>query len=233
MSNNKKSNKELKRIKKNLEHDVQVPLLVKKSKINNRKLTFKKEDEVTKKKREKVSDSRLTNAILICFVVLLLLMTSYVIVNRIVESNTKSIMVSKTDNKKVKKEDIFKKWVTLDNNAFVFSKEDTFYWYDDESNTKDNYYDGNYTYSVGKDALKEMGLEEKDFKKIFGEKIIEDRIYSLQLEPTEAFIEGKDQTSTYLPEGTKWWFIIVIKSDGTAIGYNKTLDIRYHLKVDE
>lgn len=230
MSKNKKSNKELKKIKKNLEHEVQVPLLVKKSKISNKKLTFKKESIEEKKKKEKVSDGRLTNAILICFVVLLLLITSYVIVSRIVNSSTSSIMVSKTDTKKVKKVDIFKKWVTLDNSMFLFTKDDTFYWYEDASNNKDNYYDGNYTYKIGKEALKEMGIDEDDFKKIFGEKIIEDRVFSLQLEPTEAFIEGKDQTDTYLPEGTSWWFIIVVKSDGTAIGYNKTLDIRYHLK---
>ena len=75
-----------------------------------------------------------------------------------------------------------------------------------------------------------MGYDEKEFVKTFGEKISEDNIYSLELTPVTAFIEGRDQSSTYLPEGTKWWYILIIKSEGGAIAYNKTLDIRYHLE---
>ena len=103
-------------------------------------------------------------------------------------------------------------------------------WYDDYTNKKDNYYEGTYTYKQGEEALKEMGYNEKEFIQVFGDKIAKDNIYSLELTPQTAFIEGKDQSETFLPKGTKWWFILIIKSEGGAIAYNKTLDIRYHLE---
>lgn len=232
MVKDKKKKKELEEIKKNIEHDIQVPLLVKKSKKNTKKMSFTNTDVKEEiEKQEKLKDSKLTNAILICIVVFLLLITSYVIVSRIVESNTSSIMVSKTKEKKLKKDTIIKKWVTLDNNMYYFTSDDTFYWYDDSTNTKDNYYSGNFTYKVGKEALKEMGYEEDDFLKIFGEKIEKDRVFSLKLSPTEAFIEGKDQSEKFIPGKTEWWVIIVIKKDGSAILYNKTLDKKYHMQL--
>ena len=232
MARKSKRQKELDEIKKNLEHDVQVPLLVKKSKNNRRMVSFNGEDVKDElKKQDSVSNNKISNAILICFIVLLLFITSYVIVGRIVESNKSSVMVSKSDDKKKKKVSIINNWVTLDNNMFMFTADDTFYWYDDSTSLKDNYYSGNFEYKNGKEALKEMGYEEDDFLKIFGEKIDIDRVFSLQLKPREAFIEGKDQTSTYLPENTSWWMIVVIKSDGSAIAYNKTLDKKYHMSI--
>ncbi len=226
----KKSNKELEEIKKNLDHTMQVPLLVKKSKVNKKRLSFKNKEK--KINDEKVDDNKLSNALLICIIVFLLLITSYVIVSRIVESNTSSIMISKSSKKKTnEKISIFKEWVSLDNDCFKFTEDNTFYWYDDSTNSKDNYYSGNYSYKVGSEALKEIGYEEDDFQKIFGEKIALEKVFSLVLEPKEAFMEGKDQTDTFIPEGTTWWMIMVIKSDGSAILYNKTIDTKYHLRV--
>ena len=226
----KKSNKELEEIKKSLDHTMQVPLLVKKSKVNKQRLSFKNKEKVMKD--DKAKDNKLSSALLICIIVLLLLITSYVIVSRIVESSTSSIMVSKDTTKKNKKKvSIAKEWVSLDNDCFKFTEDNTFYWYDDSTNYKDNYYSGNFSYKAGSDALKEIGYEEDDFKKIFGEKIALEKVFSLVLEPKEAFIEGKDQTNTFIPDGTTWWMIMVIKSDGSAILYNKTLDVKYHIRV--
>ena len=56
---------------------------------------------------------------------------------------------------------------------------------------------------------------------------------SLSIAPSKAISCALTRTSraeTFLPKGTKWWFILIIKSEGGAIAYNKTLDIRYHLE---
>ena len=209
---------EIEQIKKKLEDtDIQVPLVVKKNNNNKRII----------EKTKKTTDGRLSNGILLCIIVLLLLITSYVIINRIIESNTKTVLAS---TNKIKEYTYLKKWLTIDDEAFVFEQDKTFYWYSDKDNTNNNYYSGKYTVKKGLDAVKEMGYNEKDFTNTFGSKIEQNNIYSFEIVPDTAYIDGVDKTDTYLPNNTKWWFILIIKSDGSAIAYNKTLDIRYHLK---
>ena len=224
MSNQKKQIKQLKKIKEKIDNTIQIPLLVKEK--NDTTIVKNKPTHLPKEtKKDKVN-----NAILLGIIVLLLLITSYVIISRIIDSEKKPTVMAKTIIKKNKKQNLNTKWITADDSMFYFDKEGNFYWYDDYTNKKDNYYDGTYTFKQGQEALKEMGYDEKEFVKTFGEKISEDNIYSLELTPVTAFIEGRDQSSTYLPEGTKWWYILIIKSEGGAIAYNKTLDIRYHLE---
>ena len=228
MKKSKKEEKEINELKKNLVNTVQIPLVVKEkdhiNKIANRK---QKKQEVSHKEENK---DKINNAILLGIIILLLLVTSYVIINKMIESEKKPVIVATNKAKKNTKLNINTKWVTADESMFYFDPDGNFYWYDDYTNKKDNYYDGTYTYKQGKEALKEMGYDEKEFIKVFGEKISEDNVYSLELTPITAFIEGKDQSDTFLPNGTKWWYILIIKSEGGAIAYNKTLDIRYHLE---
>ena len=228
MKKNKKEEKEINELKKNLDNTIKIPLIVKEKDHKNKIVKSKnnKPDilpEVEKK-------DKINNAILLGIIVLLLLVTSYVIINKMIDSERKPVMVADNKAKKNTKLNLNTKWVTADDSMFYFDKEDNFYWYDDYTNKKDNYYEGTYTYKQGKEALKEMGYDEKEFIKVFGEKISEDNVYSLELTPVTAFIEGKDQSETFLPKGTKWWYILIIKSEGGAIAYNKTLDIRYHLE---
>ena len=227
MKKNKKEDKEIKELKKNLDNTIKIPLIVRK----------KDHDKVIKSKSNKPDilpqekkKEKINNAILLSIIVLLLLITSYVIINKMIESERRPEIIADNTVKKNTKLNLNTKWVTADDSMFYFDKDGNFYWYDDYTNKKDNYYDGTYTYKQGKEALKEMGYDEKEFIKVFGEKISEDNVYSLELTPITAFIEGKDQSDTYLPNGTKWWYILIIKSEGGAIAYNKTLDIRYHLE---
>jgi len=220
------SNKKIVKIKKNAEkNEVHVPLLVKKN-TNNKRIKNKQEE--TTPKEITVSNAKLNSAILICIISILLFITSYIIIKKATTNNTS--VVAKEEIKEDNDESIFKEWTTLDDNVFVFEKDGNFYWYEDKTNLDDNYYGGTYTYLKGEDALREMGYDEKEFKKVFGEKIEEDNVYSLELTPTIAFMAGTDKTETYLPNNITWWYILIIKNDGSAIAYNKTLDIRYHLK---
>ncbi len=215
--------KELEKIKENLNtSEIQVPLVVK---HNNQ--TKKRKDK--KKKEVKLSDGKLSNAILLCVIALLLFITSYVIVQRVIDSNTKTV-VSNNSNDNIKEYTLLKKWESADDELFIFDEEHKFYIYNNKDNIKDDYYSGTYSYKKGKEALEEMGYTEEDYTKIFKERVEENNIYSLELKPDTVFMDGIDKTDKSLPNNIKWWFLLIIKSDGTAIGYNKTLNTRYHLK---
>lgn len=120
-------------------------------------------------------------------------------------------------------------WQSSYNGLFIFNEDNTFYWYNSYKNKKDNYYRGNYNYKTGLDALKEMGYTEEEFKIEFGSDIKLENIYSINLKPNYVFMSGIDITSVELNENETWWYLLMIKEDGTAFGYNKTLDLKYNL----
>ena len=47
--------------------------------------------------------------------------------------------------------------------------------------------------------------------------------------PTTVIKANTNVTLHELKENETWWFILMVKNDGTAIAYNKTLDLRYNL----
>lgn len=120
-------------------------------------------------------------------------------------------------------------WQSSYNGLFVFNEDNTFYWYNSYDNLKDNYYRGTYNYKTGNEALNEMGYTEEEFKKEFGADVKLDNIYSINLKPNYAFMSGIDITSVELNENETWWYLLIIKEDNTAYGYNKTLDLKYNL----
>jgi len=113
---------------------------------------------------------------------------------------------------------------------FVFQDDYTFYWFDSYKYQDDNYYSGNYTYKYGFDALEEIGYTEEEFNISFGEGYSIDKLYSIYLKPSIFINGGKDLSEKEIKQQEKWWFILAIKNDNTAIAYNKTLDLRYNLK---
>lgn len=115
------------------------------------------------------------------------------------------------------------------NGLFIFQDNKTFYWFDSYLNQKDNYYAGTYNYKKGKDALAEMGYSEEEFYLVFGSNTKIDNLYSMNLIPSFVQKAGENVTSRELKENESWWYILVIKEDGNAIAYNKTLDLRYNL----
>lgn len=120
-------------------------------------------------------------------------------------------------------------WQSSYNGLFTFNEDNSFYWYNSYKNKKDNYYRGTYNYKTGTDALKEMGYTEEEFAIEFGSDIKLENIYSINLKPNYVFMSGIDITSVELNENETWWYLLMIKEDGTAFGYNKTLDLKYNL----
>ena len=74
-----------------------------------------------------------------------------------------------------------------------------------------------------------MGYTEKEFTIEFGENINLDNIYSINLKPTTVIMSGIDISTVELNKNESWWFILIIKDDGNAYAYNKTLDLKYNL----
>ncbi len=120
-------------------------------------------------------------------------------------------------------------WQSATNGLFVFNKDNTFYWYNSHNNLEDNYYKGNYNYKIGLEALNEMGFTEEEFKKEYGSEIKLENVYSLNLQPTLVLKNKIDVTTVEIDENQSWWYILIIKDDYTANGFNKTLDLKYNL----
>lgn len=120
-------------------------------------------------------------------------------------------------------------WQSATNGLFVFNEDNTFEWYNSHNNLEDNYYKGNYNYKTGIEAIKEMGFTEEEFKKEYGEEIKLENVYSINLIPTLVQKNKIDVTTVEIDENDSWWYILIIKEDYTANGYNKNLDIKYNL----
>lgn len=125
--------------------------------------------------------------------------------------------------------DIIGSWQSSHNGLFVFNKDNSFYWYNSYDNLQDNYYRGTFNYKTGTEALNEMGYTEEEFKKEFGSDVKLENIYSINLKPDFVFMSGINITSVELNENETWWYLLILKEDNTAYGYNKTLDLKYNL----
>lgn len=120
-------------------------------------------------------------------------------------------------------------WQSATNGLFVFNEDNTFYWYNSYNNLQDNYYKGNYNYKTGSEAIQEMGFTEEEFQKEYGSEIKLENVYSINLQPTLILKDQIDVTTVEIDENKSWWYILIIKDDYTANGFNKTLDIKYNL----
>ena len=74
-----------------------------------------------------------------------------------------------------------------------------------------------------------MDYTNEDLKQYFGDSITKENVYSMELVPEKRVINKVDK-SKQIKKNTKWWYILIIKDDNNALGYNKTLDKRYELK---
>ncbi len=120
-------------------------------------------------------------------------------------------------------------WYTSNNGLYVFGENNSFYWYDYYKELNDNYYSGTYTYNIGDKALKEMGYNKEEFENTYEDIKIEN-VYSIKLNVNKYIYFGEDKSDDILEENEVWWFLLLIRDDGSAQAYNKTLDLRYELK---
>ncbi len=162
-------------------------------------------------------------------VLLLFALTVFVIFKITIDNSKKSL-----DNPPAKEvvfnASIYNHWESSSGGEFVFNEDESFYWYRSIGDLN-NYYYGTFSFITGPSALEEMGYTEEEFKSNFGEDIAIENVYSIEIVPKKSIREGKDNTSKTIKANTTWWYILIIRDDGTAISYNKTLDTRYELKV--
>jgi hypothetical protein len=142
--------------------------------------------------------------------------------NHKAEDKTDSIEVT---SEKQEEKELNTTWLA-NNKKYVFQSDGTFEYHDNVT----DYYSGTYTYLKGDKALEEMGYTEESLSEQFGEGINKENVYSMQLSPTKRMINEEDKSSI-IKENTKWWFILIVKEEDEAIGYNKTLDERYDLFI--
>lgn len=212
----------------------QIPLKVKKvtapKKVDKPKKKKNNKIELPVLKEDKLSIQFLST-IKVFSVVVLLIISIILIVNIVVEidKNKESTIIPETEKNQVENNSILGNWITENNSLFSFFDNGEFYWYDSVDDLTNNYYSGTYTYKKGLEALGEMGYTEEEVKVTFGDEINIDNIYSIVMQPTTLIKAKKDLSENEIKERETWWFLIIKKSDTEALGYNKTLDIRYNL----
>ncbi len=207
-----------------------IPLKVKKPVNNSKKKKQKIELPVLK---EDKTSLQILSTVKIISVLILLAVSLNLIINIVYEiDKSKTAEVEEKEVIKEDKTNILGSWITENNSLFVFEKNDVFYWYDSFDDKTNNYYTGTFTYKTGLEALEEMGYTEEDLTISFDEDVKLENVYSIVMKPTTVIKARKDVTNKELTENETWWFLIIKKDDGTAQGYNKTLDIRYNLKEE-
>ena len=199
-----------------------IPLKVKKPVNNSKKKKQKIELPVLK---EDKTSLQILSTVKIISVLVLINIVYEIDKNKTAEIEEKEII-------KEDKNNILGSWITENNSLFIFEKDNVFYWYDSYDDKTNNYYTGTFTYKTGLEALEEMGYTEQDLTISFDEDVKLENVYSIVMKPTTVIKARKDVTNKELTENETWWFLIIKKDDGTAQGYNKTLDIRYNLKEE-
>lgn len=222
----------------------QIPLKVKK--VSSFKVKKDSKNEfVTKNNKQKRSlkfekekiNFGFESTLKIVLVSILLIINLVLIVNIVVEvDGSKPVTLASISEESVKQiatdVSLVGSWISQNEGLFMFQDDYKFYWYDSYQVQDDNYYGGSYTFKSGSDALAEMGYSEEEFMKEFGDNVNLNNVYSIQLLPELSYKNRKDNTLVDLNENEAWWMLFIIDSDTSAIGYNKTLDLRYSFKKD-
>jgi hypothetical protein len=185
---------------------------------------YQQNEHLDVKKYKRISS--LKNIVIVLFTIIITILIVLSIVRNINYKNS-------NNNEEQPKEKITTnlkgRWQSSYNGLFVFQEDNTFYWYNSYENLENNYYKGVYTYKNGTEALLEMGYSQEEFYQEYGMDIKLDNIYSINLKPNYVFMSGKDITKIELKQNENWWYLLIVDDDGTAFGYNKTLDIKYSL----
>lgn len=197
------------------------------------KVKTAKSPKKIKKEKSSLSSIKVFSTFKLIAVIILLLINTCLIFNIAIkkDSNNKNSYLSKEKiaTKIPPSSSVLGSWKTHNEGLFSFKDDNTFYWYDSYKYKEDNYYSGTYNYKNGEEAINEMGYTEEEIKLNFGENVQIENVYSLNLMPKTVYKGGIDTTSKDLNEDESWWFLLIIKDDDTALGYNKTLDLRYNL----
>ena len=191
--------------------------------------------KVKRNNPEKEKNSKYYNdsVFVILLSVFLLFVTITLIIIVLYKSPDDGLTTKITLNPLVDKSDtLFNKWRSNNDSLFIFGSDLKFSWYENYKDLDNNYYLGTYTYKTNKDAIKETGYTEEEFKQSFPHVSDYNKVYSLQIKPNYLYKNNLNVTKTQVSKNETWWFIIIISDDGTVNAYNKTLDTRYQLKLE-
>ena len=200
--------------------------------INLKPISLKVKDKTPKQKETKEYHNE--SVFLILLSIALILTTVFLISVVLNTDKTPEIFEKITDVPTLDgSNNLYNKWLTDNNSLFIFGSDLKFAWYDDSTNLENNYYLGTYTFKTNNEALIEMGYNQDEFRLNFPNISNLDNVYSVTIKPTYLYRNHLNVTNTQLQENENWWFIIMIDDEGNTVAYNKTLDQRYNLKVEQ
>ena len=134
-----------------------------------------------------------------------------------------------TDNLDVENKITGNKWMASDGSVLELKDDGTYYWYEDENDKSDNYYEGEYTVSLGDSAIEQINEEyvfnEEEFNK--NTSILRTDIYYLELNRKKSVIEGKISISTI---NTPYALVFYNASSDECLGMNLSTQNRVHFK---
>ena len=185
-------------------------------------------------KRKETKEYHNESIFLIILSIALILVTIFLISVVLQTDTTPQIFEKITDKPTIdNSNNLYNKWLTENNSLIIFGSDLKFAWYDDSTNQENNYYLGTYTYKTNEEALKELGYSMDEFKLNFPNITNLDNVYSITIKPTYLYRNHLNVTNTQLQENETWWFILMITDEGNIMAYNKTLDQRYNLIVEQ
>ncbi len=195
--------------------------------ILNERNNVKSSNELKKTKK---SYHHLVFLVVTCFSVLLVIaITSK---HNIKDKTSNPTNFSYSSNYKV--DSFFATWLTLEDYCFVFNKNKTFSWYQQVSESHDNYYSGKLEWKRGNEALNDLNLSLAKIKNIVVTKEdvnIKD-IYSLKLIPTKQVLEGVDVSENLKHENIYWKFLLIKYTASQAQVFNYGTGQTYYLKLN-
>ena len=134
-----------------------------------------------------------------------------------------------TDNLDVENKIKGNKWMASDGSVLELKDDGTYYWYEDENDKSDNYYEGEYTVSLGDSAIEQINEEyvfnEEEFNK--NTSILRTDIYYLELNRKKSVIDGKISISTI---NTPYALFFYNASSDECVGMNLSTQNRVHFK---
>lgn len=121
------------------------------------------------------------------------------------------------------------KWMASDGSVLELKEDGIYYWYKDENDKTDNYYEGEYTVSLGDRAIEqikqEYGFNEEEFNK--NTSILRTDIYFLELNTKKSVIDGKTSIS---PISTSYALFFYNASSDECEGMNLRTQNRVYFK---
>lgn len=81
----------------------------------------------------------------------------------------------------------------VDQDSYYTFNENNFYYYEDLSDPEKDYWEGTYTYKVGKEELKNIGINNKYINDLIDKISLDEDFYIIELKPTKIVDDNKEE----------------------------------------